>query len=62
MEELKEKTKAGIFQISANLSKETISFLIFMIRYEPIKRLNIDQLSRHKFIKSEVKDFTKIDK
>ena len=44
MEDLVKKTEEGKFQISASLSYETISFLNYMIRYDPKKRLDINQL------------------
>ena len=55
-------TKKGVFQISTDLSKETISFLNYMLRLDPKKRLDIEKLSRHKFITLDSKKFTKIDK
>ena len=33
-----------------------------MLRYAPKKRLDINQLSKHKFITNDVKKFRKIDK
>ena len=33
-----------------------------MLRYDPKKRLNINQLSKHKFIANNVKDFTRKDR
>ena len=62
MEDLVRETKKGKLKISVDLSKETISFLNYMLRYDPKKRLNIDQLSKHKFITNKVKDFTRIDR
>ena len=62
MEDLVDKTKKGKIKISVDLSKETISFLNYMLRYDPKKRLNINQLSMHKFITNNVKDFTRIDR
>ena len=62
MKDLVEETKKGKLKISVDLSKETISFLNYMLRYDPKKRLNIDQLSKHKFITNKVKDFTRIDR
>ena len=62
MEDLVKKTEEGKFQISASLSYETISFLNYMIRYDPKKRLDINQLSMHSFITDDVKNFTKIDR
>ena len=60
MEDLVIATEKGEFQISSNLSKEIISFLNNMLRYDPKKRLNIKQLSEHSFITKNVKDFSKV--
>ena len=62
LKELVDITKKGEYKISANLSKETISFLNYMLRLDPKKRLDIEKLSRHKFITLDSKKFTKIDK
>ena len=62
MEDLVKLTQKGIFKISADISKETVSFLNYMLRYDPKKRLDINQLSKHKFITNDVKKFRKIDK
>ena len=62
MKDLVKLTQEGIYKISVNLSKETISFLNYMLRYDPKKRLDINQLSKHKFITNDVKKFRKIDK
>jgi len=62
LKELVDITKKGEFQISADLSKETISFLNYMLRSDPKKRLDIEKLSRHKFITLDSQYFTKIDK
>ena len=62
LNDLKDLTKVGIYRISEDFSKETISFLNYMLRYDPTKRLDVEQLLKHKFITKDVKDFTKIDK
>ena len=62
LNELVDITKKGKFQISADLTKETISFLNYMLRSDPKKRLDIEKLSRHKFITLDSQYFTKIDK
>ena len=62
MEDLVKLTQKGIFKISADISKETVSFLNYMLRYDPKKRLDINQLSKHKFIVNDVKYFQKLDK
>ena len=62
LDELARITDIGVVQIPADLSKETISFLNYMLRLDPKKRLDIEKLSRHKFITLDSKKFTKIDK
>ena len=62
LKDLVDITKKGEFKISADLSKETISFLNYMLRSDPKKRLDIEKLSRHKFITLDSQYFTKIDK
>ena len=62
LKDLIDLTKVGIYRISEDFSKETISFLNFMLRYDPTKRLDAERLLKHKFLTKDVKDFTKIDK
>ena len=62
MYELVEEIQKGEFKISVNLSKETISFLNYMLRFDPKKRLDIKKLSEHNFITKNAKDFTSIDR
>ena len=62
LKDLVDITRKGEFIISADLSKETISFLNYMLRLDPKKRLDIEKLSRHKFITLDSQYFTKIDK
>ena len=62
MQDLINETNKGVYKISVNLSKETISFLNYMLKYDPKKRLDIENLSKHNFIIKNVKEFTKIDK
>ena len=62
LKDLVDITRKGEFKISADLSKETISFLYYMLRSDPKKRLDIEKLSRHKFITLDSQYFTKIDK
>ena len=62
MDELVKETQEGIYKISVHLSKETISFLNYMLKYDLKKRLDIKRLSEHQFITKEMKNFTRIDK
>ena len=62
MDDLIRETELGIYKISVHLSKETISFLNYMLKYDPKKRLDIKRLSEHEFITKKVEEFTKIDK
>ena len=62
MQDLLKETDKAVYKISVNLSKETISFLNYMLKYDPKKRLDIESLSKHNFILKNVKKFTKIDK
>ena len=61
MEQLLLSVNKGEYKLPANLSKETISFLNSMLRFDPKKRLDIAKLSEHKFITKDVKDFASID-
>ena len=49
MDELVKETQEGIYKISVHLSKETISFLNYMLKYDLKKRLDIKRLSEHQF-------------
>ena len=62
MQDLLKETDKAVYKISVNLSKETISFLNYMLKYDPKKRLDIESLSKHNFIIKNVKKFIKIDK
>ena len=62
MEELDIKDEKGIYKVPDTFSKEAISFLNGMLLYNPLLRLNCEQLSRHNFLIKNVKDFQKIKK
>jgi len=49
----------GIYIIpyEIHLSKEALAFLKGMLQYDPIKRLNIDQLSKHYFLTKNTDNF-----
>ncbi len=57
MEELFKKIKKGDYYIPTTLSKETMSFLNCMLRYNSKERLNIDMLYDHDFLRKNVKEF-----
>ena len=61
MEELTAKVNKGDYYVPITLSKETISFLNCMLQFDRMKRLNIDKLSNHQFLKKNVSEFKKID-
>ena len=59
--ELFNKVEIGDYSIPSNLSKEVVSFLTGMLQYNPKKRLNIEEISKHEFLNKNVKNFSKID-
>ena len=59
--ELIEKVEKGEYTVPTNLPKELISFINGMLQYDSDKRLNIEQLSNHSFLKKNVNEFHKID-
>ena len=61
MEELVEKVEKGIYTIPSSLSKETVSFMNSMLQYDSSKRLSLNELYEHNFLKKDVKEFNKID-
>ena len=61
MKELLGKVNKGIYNIPTTLSKEAISFLNCMIKSNPQKRLNIENLYNHPFLNKNVNEFNKID-
>ena len=61
IDDLIQKVEKGEYTVPTSLSKELISFINGMLQYEPKKRLNIEQLSKHSFLNKNVKDFEKID-
>ena len=62
LDELVEKVERGIYTIPTDLSKETISFINGMMKYESNKRLTCEELSKHPFLINKVEDFHQIDK
>ena len=60
-EDLEEKSFKGDYFVPITLSKETVSFLNCMLQYDPTKRLSIDKLYNHKFLRKNINEFHKID-
>ena len=61
MKELLEKINIGDYFVPTTLSQESISFLNCMLQFDPKKRLSLDKLCKHKFLRKNVNEFNKID-
>ena len=61
MDELLEMVIKGDFYIPITISKEAISFLNCMMRYDLKDRLSIDILYNHEFLRKNVNVFTKLE-
>ena len=61
MKELLTKINLGNYYLPITLSKEAISFLNCMLQFDPKKRLSARKLCHHKFLKNDIKTFTKVD-
>ena len=61
IDELIKKIEKGEYTVPTNLSKEIISFINGMLQYGPERRLNIEQLANHNFLKKNVNNFEKLD-
>jgi len=60
-EELYSKIEEGSFKLPTYLSKEVISFINSMLRYQPTERLSANELFNHPFLFKNAKDFTRLD-
>lgn len=60
-EELLNEIKRGKYYLPTNLSKEIMSFINSMLRYDINKRLNIETLSQHEFLNISYNEFTQIN-
>ena len=58
--ELYQNIENGDYELPINLSEEIVSFINGMLQYNPKKRLTIEQLSEHRFLTKNVKDFKKL--
>ena len=61
MKELVSKVNKGDYYVPISFSKESISFLNCMLQFEPSKRLSVDKLYNHKFLRKNIKEFNKLD-
>ena len=61
VQELSSKIEEGNFKIPITLAKETISFLMDMLQYDPTKRSSASEISSHPFLIKYIGDFTYID-
>jgi len=59
MSELVNKINNGKYYLSSNLSKETLSFLKGMLKFDLKKRKNIDELYKHPFLTKPYNTFNK---
>lgn len=57
---LKEIEK-GLYKIPKTISKELSSFLNSMLQPDPSKRLNLEQLQKHPFLRKRVNEFINVD-
>ena len=57
-QELLQKFEEGTYKIPSNLSKESISFIISMLQYEPRNRQTAKNLLNHPFLKKNVNEFS----
>jgi len=61
MDELYQKINEGNYYLPITLSKEAISFLRSMLKFDSNKRLSYGELSNHQFLKKNASEFHKID-
>ena len=61
VQELSSKIEEGNFKIPITLAKETISFLMDMLQYDPTKRSSSSEISNHPCFIKYIGDFTYID-
>jgi hypothetical protein len=61
VQELALKVEEGTFKVPLSFARETISFLIGMLQYDPSKRLSSKELTNHPFLIKYIGDFSYID-
>ena len=60
LNEFYENLNKGDYFVPTSISKEALSFLNCTLKYDPTKRLSIDILYNHEFLRKNVNTFTKI--
>ena len=60
LNEFYENLIKGDYYVPTSISKEALSFLNCTLKYDPTKRLSIDILYNHEFLRKNVNTFTKI--
>ena len=61
IDELSQKINEGSYYLPITLSKEAISFLRSMLKFDSNKRLSYGELINHQFLKKNVSEFHKIE-
>ena len=61
IDELYQKINKGSYYLPITLSKETISFLRSLLKFDSNKRLSYGELINHQFLKKNVNEFHKIE-
>ena len=56
-----DKVEQGDYYVPKNISFESVSFMNGMLQQEPKKRLNAEQLLKHRFLTKNINEFTPID-
>lgn len=60
-QELLDRVHIGTYNVPKIWSKELVSFLNCMLQYEPDKRLGIEHLYNHEFLRKNINEFNKIN-
>ena len=61
IKDLYKKVEEGNYIVPTYLSKEVVSFINGMLQYDSQKRLTCEELSRHRFLTRNLKEFSPID-
>ena len=61
LNELVNKVNVGDYSMPITLSREAISFIISMLKFDSQKRISVDELYNHEFLRKNVKEFNKLN-
>ena len=61
LNELIKKVNIGGYSMPITLSKEAISFIISMLKFDSQKRISVNELYNHEFLRKNVKEFNKLN-